>query len=130
MTSTIVRSSRSALVALLCAGVFGGTAWGSARAATAADIAKGKQLYESDCSGCHKVDGSGGVNLGAVTSSDLQSPILERAFHDSDTALRAAILDGKKMDGKNLNPVMPLYRGNLTSQQAGSIIDYLKTLQK
>lgn len=119
---------RSSLPAsLMCAAIVG-VATCSAAPAQTSDVAAGKQLYEGDCSGCHKPDGSGGVNLGAVASSDLRSAALESAYHGNVSAIRASILNGTGADGKPLNPIMPLFQASLTSQQADSIIAYLKTL--
>lgn len=90
---------------------------------------RGKKLFDSDCASCHKMDGSGGMNLGNnVVSADLRSPGLENTYHHDDKLIMRAILYGKDEDGGALESPMPHWNGQLSKQQAKDIISYLKTL--
>src|SRR5262249_34792205 len=88
-----------------------------------------EKLFKSDCVSCHKANGSGGVKLGNATSADLREPDLEDAYK-TDEAIAAAILDGKDEEGKDLEKVMPHWRGKLSDAQVTDLIAYLKTLKK
>ena len=88
----------------------------------------GKALFLSHCAVCHKDNGSGGVKLGTAVSADLRSPGLETTYHNSDALILRAILEGKDEEGGPLDSPMPHWKGELTSQQAGEILTYIKTL--
>jgi len=102
----------------------------SATGTDAAEVAKGKRLFEANCAVCHKANGSGGVKLGTATSADLRAPDLEQAYHNDDALVRRAILDGKDESGEALDPVMPRWRGRVSRQDVKAIIAFLKTLHK
>lgn len=101
----------------------------SAAVSDAAEVARGGKLYEANCAVCHKADGAGGVKLGRATSADLRAPDLEKTYR-TDALLRRAILDGKDEKGKRLDPVMPHWRGTLSTTDVNAIIGFLKTLHE
>jgi mono/diheme cytochrome c family protein len=121
-----VKSLRPDLIRVLSASVLAILS-GACFAATSSGAADGKQLFDSNCAVCHKLDGSGGIKLGTVTSADLRAPGLEQSYH-TDALLRRAILDGKDESDQPLDPVMPHWRGHLTRPEVTAIIEYLKTL--
>lgn len=99
-----------------------------ARAASNVDV--GKRLFMGHCAVCHKRDASGGIKLGDTESADLQSPGLEKMYHNDDTLMRRAIMDGKDEEGGNLDTIMPRWghvANRLTVAQVNDIIAFLKT---
>lgn len=98
--------------------------------ASAADIAVGQTAYRSYCASCHGANAAGGIKLGSATSADLRWNHLGPMYHDDPALIRRAILTGKDEAGKDLNPVMPHWQGQLTDEQVNAIIAYLKTTGK
>jgi mono/diheme cytochrome c family protein len=99
-----------------------------AAAAQTPPTAAGQALYTANCASCHLATGAGGINFGTVTSADLRAPGLETTYHNSDTLIARAILQGKDQNGQPLNAPMPIWSGRLTPTQAAQIIAYLHTL--
>jgi len=98
-----------------------------AQAQTAAEVAAGKAAFLSHCSSCHGPEAAGGIKLGDVTSADLRWNHLGPVFHDDPSLVRRAILTGKGPDGKDLNPVMPHWQGQLSDADVNAIIAYLES---
>lgn len=99
-------------------------------ASAAGNAAAGKTLYTADCAVCHLASGAGGVKLGAYTSADLRAPALEKMYGNSDKRLADAILNGKDEEGKDMAPLMPRWKGQLSPMLVDDVIAYLKTLHK
>ncbi len=94
-----------------------------------ANAVEGQKLFDADCAGCHKADGSGGIKIGRERAADLRAPRLERRYR-TDALLRRAILEGKEANGEALDPAMPRWQGKLSSSQVNDVIGFLKTLKK
>lgn len=93
-----------------------------------AQVATGKKLFQANCAVCHKKTGAGGVHFGKVVSADLQAPGLEKLYHHNRALIVRAILTGRDQNGEPLNKPMPVWRGQLSRQQAEDIVAYLQTL--
>lgn len=89
----------------------------------------GHHVFLTHCVVCHKADASGGVKLGDVESADLQSPGLEKQYHQNDTLIKRAILHGKDEEGGDLDKIMPRWAGKLTDQQVNDVIAWLHTVK-
>ncbi|HUA77018.1 MAG TPA: cytochrome c [Acetobacteraceae bacterium] len=114
--------------ALITASTLAATAQTTQTTQTAPGTAPGKALYLSHCAVCHQDSGAGGLKLGTAVSADLRSPGLETTYRNSDALIMRAILEGKDEEGGPLDAPMPHWKGQLTEQQAGQILIYLKTL--
>jgi len=91
-------------------------------AATAKDsaIAKGKQVVETKkCSICHALEGKGGK---------IGKPMNELAEGKTDEFLNGSLVDPKKTIAADTK--MPSYKGKLTDEEIGAVIEYLKSLKK
>ncbi|WP_298222610.1 cytochrome c [Acidocella sp.] len=88
----------------------------------------GKELYGSNCSGCHLESGAGGVHFSHSVSADLRAPGLEMTYRHNVALLVRAILDAKDETGERLDSPMPAWKGRLSQAQALDIVAYLKTL--
>lgn len=93
------------------------------------DAHAGHHIFLTHCAVCHKSDASGGVKLGDTKSADLQSPGLEKMYHNNDSLIKRAILHGKDEEGGNLDSIMPHWAGRLTDQQVNDVIAYLHTVK-
>jgi mono/diheme cytochrome c family protein len=82
-------------------------------------IARGKQLYDTQCATCHGAKGKGDGPAGAQLSpkpTDLSTP---QIAEQSDGALFWKITEGR--------PPMPAYR-QLSEEQRWDVVNYLCTL--
>lgn len=91
-----------------------------------AHAAKGKHLYLKHCIQCHQKDGVGEPNVPmAIRHPDYvpAMPLNEtsHAWHHSDEQLRQRILIG-------IPDIMPAFGKELTSEQAGYLVAYIKSL--
>jgi mono/diheme cytochrome c family protein len=84
------------------------------------DAAKGKELFESRCAGCHGSTGEGNKAIGDLYK--IKMPVLSSKEVQSidDAALGKIVLEGK---GK-MKPV------GLSSQEIANVIAFLRTLKK
>lgn len=122
-------SPRAALGALaLCA--FGGLAAWTAFAAPPAkgNATAGKSIYDVKCVSCHKLDGTGGVALGAGKTPNWTSAATwsDPKRKDMDAWLRKAITDGDLPKG-----MVPFVKsGQLTPSQVENLIAHIHGLAK
>jgi mono/diheme cytochrome c family protein len=108
---------------------FGALALSASAALANAHVDLGKKLFESHCAVCHKRDASGGISLGDTKSADLQSPGLEKMYHNNDKLIRRAIEHGIDEEGDKLDAIMPRWSGRLTDSQVTDIIAFLHTVK-
>ena len=88
----------------------------------------GGQLFATNCSICHGANAAGGYRLGSVVSPDVRWAKLGGDYNSNVSLVTGAILNGTDQAGKDLDPVMPRWKGSLTDQQVSDIITYLQTL--
>lgn len=109
----------------------GGKSWTSfegSHRATAANIARGKQLYEDNCQACH---GAGGIgespgNPSARDAFGFKAPALNddaHGWHHSDKNLSATILNGSSR-----NERMVAFKETLSNEDVDNVISYVKSL--
>jgi mono/diheme cytochrome c family protein len=94
-----------------------------------ADIAAGKQLFETNCATCHGTDGAGGNDIEGATAADIRFNALNDLYKGNWSLARNAILDGKDEEGGDMDAIMPRWRGRLSNKEVGEIIAYLQTLR-
>ncbi len=91
---------------------------------------RGKELVtKSGCLGCHALEGEEKVapNLGGIYGRKVL--LADGAAVTADEEyLRESILDPKAKMVKGYPPVMPTFKGSLSSDDVGAIIAYLKSL--
>lgn len=75
----------------------------------------GQTLYESNCAGCHGLDGRGGEHAPNIT--------VERVRQMSDEDLRRIVRDGIRSAG------MPGFGSRLTLDQLAAVTAYVRSLQ-
>lgn len=76
----------------------------------------GQSLYQSNCAGCHGLDGRGGEHAPNIAT-------VQRVQQLTDAALLRIIRDGLPAAG------MPAFGSRLKSEQLSSVADYLRSLQ-
>jgi len=100
---------------------------GQPGALLAADVAAGRALYQQYCSVCHGPQGKGN---GPAASTMNPKPCDHTDGHYmnalSDAHLTTVISEGGAAVQRS--PLMPLWKGTLTSQQIQDVIAYLRTL--
>jgi cytochrome c oxidase subunit 2 len=92
----------------------------------------GKRLYQQrGCQGCHSVDGS---QRTGPTYKDAFGSTRELVSGETvpidENYVRESILYPKAKVSKGYNPVMPSYKGQLSDDDIGSLIAFLKTVSK
>jgi mono/diheme cytochrome c family protein len=109
----------------------GGKSWTSfegSHRATAANIARGKQLYEDNCQACHGVGGIG-ESPGDPSARDeygFKAPALNddaHGWHHSDKNLSATVLNGSSR-----NERMVAFKETLSDEDVDNVIAYVKSL--
>ena len=92
-------------------------------APTVDELTLAKDLYATNCSICHKENGTGGkvtIEGKTITPADLTS---QKVNGRTDEKLLAQITEGVPDEG------MPAFKGKLTADQIKSIIKHVRTLQ-
>jgi len=86
---------------------------------------KAERAWKAKCASCHGQTGKGDTDKG----KELKVEDMSAAKYQSkkDDELKKAVLDGVKMDGKE---VMPGFKGELTPEQADALIKYTRTFKK
>jgi copper resistance protein D len=82
-------------------------------------LAKGKELYEANCSACHGVGGRGDGPAAAALKPP--PPDLRAAAKWSDGQIAAQIQNGRG--------VMPPFKASLDADSIWSIVNYVRRLQ-
>lgn len=90
-------------------------------ATPAGDPAKGKVVYEKNCTNCHKSDGTGGVKTvpTANASRNFRDPVFWKG--KTDAQLRAAVENGFPKSG------MLSYKGLLTPEEIRNVVAYIRS---
>jgi mono/diheme cytochrome c family protein len=97
MDSYVSASWRSVAMLAVGATLF---ALGANAAGPAGDIANGKQLFQDNCSICHKTNGTGGASIGRAVSADINGAALQASYLHQDSLIARAILDGLDAHGR------------------------------
>jgi cytochrome c6 len=96
----------------------------SATAVAQADK-KAERAWKAKCASCHGQTGKGDTDKG----KELKVEDMTAAKYQSkkDDELKKAVLDGVKMDGKE---VMPPFKDEITPEQADALVKYTRTFKK
>lgn len=84
------------------------------------DFATGRTLYEQNCAGCHKEDGTGGaitVEGKTIDPDDLTSDKIKKL---DDARITKYIYDGIEDEG------MPAFKDKLTEAQIREVVRYVR----
>ena len=85
------------------------------------EVARGKTLYEQNCAGCHKEDGTGGeitIEGKSIDPDDLTSDKIKKM---DDAEITRYIHDGIEDDG------MPAFKDQLTETEIREVVKYVRT---
>jgi len=99
----------------------------------AAQVARGREIYQQNCAICHGANAEGAANWATPGPDGLYPPPPHddsgHTWHHSDRVLYEAIRDGM---GDPLRPVsplrMPAWRGKLSDAEIRALIEYFKSL--
>jgi mono/diheme cytochrome c family protein len=90
--------------------------------ASPADVAAmGKTLYEQNCAGCHKEDGTGGkitIEGKSIDPDDLTSDKIKKM---DDARITKYVHDGIEYEG------MPAFKDKLTEAEMREVVRYVRT---
>ncbi len=87
------------------------------------DLAAGKKIFEGKCAQCHGKDAKGVVKMAKVLKVE---PVLIDLTRDEAVKLSNADKVKTVTEG---NKKMPKYKGKLTDEQIGQVVQYLESLQ-
>ena len=85
------------------------------------EVARGKTLYEQNCAGCHKEDGTGGeitIEGKSIDPDDLTSDKIKKM---DDAKITRYIHDGIEDEG------MPAFKDKLTEAEIREVVEYVRT---
>jgi mono/diheme cytochrome c family protein len=121
--------SASIMMFLLFAGAAAPAAAGQLPQSAARLLTSGEAIYQAGCAGCHGATGAGAP----PTSTGFDRPGTFPDFTDCagttpelDVDWRATITEGGH--GRGFSPIMPTFSDELTPEQVGAVIEYLRTL--
>lgn len=89
--------------------------------ATLDELASGRKIYEANCAGCHKEDGSGGpleIEGNKINPDDLTSDKI-KGF--SDEKILGYVMNGVPDEG------MPAFKGKLSEAEMRDVVKYVRT---
>ena len=93
--------------------------------ALAAVDKKAERAWKAKCAACHGQTGKGDTDKGKELKVE---DVTAGKYHSKkDSELKKAILDGVKVDGKE---VMPPYKNEFTPEQAEALITYTRNTFK
>jgi mono/diheme cytochrome c family protein len=96
---------------------------GLCSATARAEDKKTERLWKAKCASCHGVDGKGDTETGKKAKiADMTTPEWHKKTTDAD--IREAILNGKKVEGGEMDP----FKDKLSSEQVDALVNYLHTL--
>lgn len=90
--------------------------------AMAADIAKGKAIYEEKCALCHGRTGKGDGPVGASLRPKPPSFLSKEMIAHPDTRHKTVMMEGKG--------AMPSFAGQLSQEEIDDVLAYTRTLAK
>ena len=91
-------------------------------AATPADkLAMGRSLYEQNCAGCHKEDGTGGKMTIEGKTLNVDNLASEKIKMFDDAKIGRYIREGVEDEG------MPAFKDKLTEAEIGAIVLYIRS---
>jgi mono/diheme cytochrome c family protein len=97
----------------------------SATAMAQADPKKVERAWKSKCASCHGQTGKGDTEQGKQLKVEDMTAAKFQGKKDDD--LKKAVLDGVKVDGKE---VMPSFKDGVTPEQADALVKYTRTFKK
>jgi len=107
--------------------LFAAALFSFAGAARAEPDAKTVRLWRAKCASCHGADGNGKTEQGEKMGvSDMTSAAWQKKT--TDDAIKKAILDGKKAEGKTEG--MDPYKDSLSAEQIDALAAHVRTLAK
>jgi mono/diheme cytochrome c family protein len=86
---------------------------------------KAERAFKAKCASCHGQTGKGDTDKGKELKVEDMSAAKYQSKKDDD--LKKAVLDGFKVDGKE---VMPPFKDEVTPDQAGALIKYTRSFKK
>ena len=108
----------------LLASIVAGSVLFSATALAQADK-KAERAWKAKCASCHGQTGKGDTEQGKALKVEDMTAAKYQSKKDDD--LKKTILDGYKVDGKE---VMPPFKDEVTPEQADALIKYTRTFKK
>jgi mono/diheme cytochrome c family protein len=108
----------------LLASIVAGSVLFSATAFAQADK-KAERAFKAKCASCHGQAGKGDTDKGKELKVEDMSAAKYQSKKDDD--LKKAVLEGVKMDGKE---VMPSFKDEVTPEQADALVKYTRTFKK
>jgi mono/diheme cytochrome c family protein len=98
----------------------------SATALAQDDHKKAERAWKAKCASCHGQHGKGDTEQGKTLKVEDMSAAAYQGKKDDD--LKKSILDGVKVDGKE---VMPAFKDSgVTAEQAEALVKYTRTFKK
>ncbi len=109
---------------MIFAALAGSAFWIPGNGVAVAATADGAAVYQSNCSGCHQANGTGGGPFPPLAGN----PDVTGA----DTSmLITTVLNGRsgplQINGKSYSGVMPAWRGSLSNTQIAAVITYIRS---
>jgi len=86
---------------------------------------KAERAFKAKCASCHGQTGKGDTDKGKELKVEDMSAAKYQGKKDAD--LKKAILDGFKVDGKE---VMPGFKDEVTPEQADALVKYTRSFKK
>ena len=86
---------------------------------------KAERAWKAKCASCHGQTGKGDTDKGKELKVEDMTAAKYQSKKDAD--LKKAILEGFKVDGKE---VMPSFKDEITPEQAAALIKYTRTFKK
>ena len=93
----------------------------AANASPAVEIAMGKTLYEKNCAGCHKEDGTGGKMTIEGKTLNVDNLTSDKIKKFDDAKIAKYIHDGVEDEG------MPAFKDKLTEAEIREVVSYVRT---
>jgi len=86
---------------------------------------KAERAWKAKCASCHGQTGKGDTDKGKELKVEDMTAAKYQSKKDDD--LKKAVLDGFKVDGKE---VMPSFKDEITPEQADALVKYTRSFKK